>query len=91
MQNNTLLAVFAVIAIVNIAYMALYGAKSEGYRPCSDCDAYANLPAAGLVRLNPFDWPYSANSDPNAAYRFAPVQAAPLTHLRTPDHVVLTN
>ena len=84
-----------VVGVIIIAWLILAGGIqfSEGYAPCKgQCDQ-PPLPPAGLVRLNPFQWPYSAYADPDAPYESpsAAMRVAPLTHLTTPDHVVLTN
>lgn len=72
-------------------------AAAEGYRSCRDCDGYL-MPANGITVINPFVWPYSGtqciddlyilNKDVGLDLGF---RSGPVTHLNTPDHVVLTN
>lgn len=87
----------AVIIVVVIILLLLYASGNigfvEGYAPCKGDCSQAPLPPAGVVRLNPFEWPYSAWANPDAPYMSpsAAMRVAPLTHLNTPDHVVLTN
>lgn len=93
-MNGLATFALAIVIIIIILFSLAYTlSHHEGYKPCyGDCNT-TPLPPAGLVRLNPFHWPYSAFSDPMAPYRMpgAIIASAPLTNLFTPDHVVLTN
>jgi hypothetical protein len=71
--------------------------RKEGYRSCSGCRGGA-MPSTGVVRLNPFLPPYSSESCVDNIYVISKdtgvdigTDVGPLTHLNTPDHVVLTN
>lgn len=85
-------AILLFVLVLIVIYLSYKWWTAEGYRPCNDCNPLI-LPSAGLMRLNPCEWPSSAWSNPDAAYNSpsAKIQVAPLTHLETPDHVVLTN
>lgn len=85
----------AVLLIIIVVMLYSIVMKKEDYRPCSDCD-YNGIPKNGMVQLNPFMWPYSAFANPDSIYLppgtiSAEKRSAPLTHLETPDHTVLTN
>jgi hypothetical protein len=83
------LVVLLVVAII----MLMWG--NESFTACHDCDQSARFPYSDLV-VNPFIWPYSGTPCTDDLYREyrtlkAPQEKAPLTHLSTPDHVVLCN
>jgi hypothetical protein len=87
-------AVLVVIAIIILGLWVTGNIRfTEGYAPCKGDCSQAPLPPAGIVRLNPFEWPYSAWANPDTPYMSpsAAMRVAPLTHLTTPDHTVLTN
>jgi hypothetical protein len=79
-------------------YADIYAATmGESYRSCRDCDGYS-MAANGTPVLNPFIWPYSGTRCVDDIYILGHdagidigTGTGPLTHLNSPDHVILTN
>lgn len=83
------------LIIVMIMIYSVVSPAAEHWKPCSDCNK-TPLPLNGMVQLNAAAWPYSAFANPDSIYlppgtKSAPKRSAPLTHLETPDHMLLTN
>jgi hypothetical protein len=82
---------FVIVFCIIIGYWYFL---QENYRSCRDCN---NILGKSTPVLNPFVWPYSATNCVDDIYIRASDNGtdysigAPLTHLNTPDHVVLTN
>ena len=90
---------FYVLLVIVILLIALYfvNARAEPYRSCRDCDGYVVAPN-GMPVLNPFLWPYSGSRCVDDVYILSKdagvdigTAVTPLTHLNSPDHVLLTN
>lgn len=87
-----------IVIFLIVLYMTDFGAlKSEKYRSCRDCDGYQMAPN-GMPILNPFIWPYSGTRCVDDVYILGKdagvdigTNVGPLTHLSSPDHVILTN
>lgn len=82
-----------VIVLLLIYYINF---RMEPYRSCTGCDG-GRLPDNGVTRLNPFLPPFSSTQCVDDLYiiendtNVKLDSVGPLTHLNTPDHVVLTN
>lgn len=88
---------YLLLMIVILLLVIYYTTPREPYRSCRDCDGYAMAPN-GTPVLNPFIWPYSGTQCVDDVYilgKDAGVDIGtgitPLTHLNSPDHVILTN
>lgn len=91
---------FYVLLVIVIFLIALYLSDvypMEKYRSCRDCDDYVMAPN-GTPVLNPFIWPYSGTRCVDDVYILSKdagvdigTAITPLTHLNSPDHVILTN
>jgi hypothetical protein len=93
-----------VILLIALYFMDVYplgkvpvGKAQEKYRSCRDCDGYSMSPT-GTPVLNPFIWPYSGTRCVDDIYILGKdagidigTTVGPLTHLNSPDHVILTN
>ena len=85
-----------VIVILLLIVWFCWSAPRESFRSCRDCDFY-RMPSGGVTVLNPFVYPYSGMQCVDDLYVLRDDKGialessrAPLTHLNTPDHVVLT-
>lgn len=90
-----LVDVILMVIVIIMIYSLVFTDKAEHWKPCSDC-SYVGIPRNGMVQINPMAWPYSAFANPDSIYlppgtKSAPKRTVPLTHLETPDHLVLTN
>jgi hypothetical protein len=69
----------------------------ENYKSCRDC-GNDSVAANGTIVVNPFVWPYSGSQCVDDLYILNKdtgvdigTGKGPLTHLNTPDHVIMTN
>jgi hypothetical protein len=83
--------------IVLLLILVIYRYNVEEFRACGGCRG-GDIPPGGITRLNPFLPPFSSTPCIDDIYIInadTGVQlgtgVGPLTHLNTPDHVVLTN
>lgn len=88
-----------VLLLIIIFLVVLYwkDLAGESYRSCRDCDGYQMSPK-GTPVINPFIWPYSGTRCVDDVYILGKdtgidigTSVGPLTHLSSPDHVILTN
>ena len=91
---------FYVLLLIVVLLITLYFTElnpREKYRSCRDCDGYSMSPT-GTPVINPFIWPYSGTRCVDDVYILGKdagidigTTVGPLTHLNSPDHVILTN
>lgn len=92
---GVLVIMTAIILVLIIILVALIY-STERFRSCRDCEG--GVAANGTIVVNPFIWPYSGTQCVDELYALNKdsgvdigTKRGPLTHLNTPDHVILTN
>ena len=79
-----------VIVLVVLVIILIWAYSQEGFRSCR-CSKPAWVSPNGSIIVNPFLYPSSGMMCTDGLYAANKDVVAPLTHLNTPDHEILTN